>query len=254
MRDKEGQRHQDEPRKKEERLSAHCNIPNPLTVRVERSSGEGKRYAEEKEDRATQISMAQAQIRVGKVLNWITGAGTAVGLATLFFLYLSLRESRKALEVDQRAWISTFKVCGTVPGALSSSPEMCPDISSGSSPTGANAFYKNTGKTPALRFRVFTSWAPKEVQIPDSDADPAGLSDSYPILIVAPNAVENSAPHIPKGVVDGVNQGNSGGFVFGTIWYDDIFGKHHSIQFCAEIGPKFNFFPACSVHHDTDTN
>lgn len=143
------------------------------------------------------------------------------------------RDLRHNFMIDNRAWVMPFEYKRTT--------DFTKNV------VGANLFYKNTGKTPALDLQVFVGWATGDTLIPKRDIP----SDNSPKFALAPDGVGNSAPNIPTAVVKGVMNGNPGGFIFGTIWYKDVFGYAHWNQYCVGIGPHFDYFTACTVHNET---
>lgn len=170
---------------------------------------------------------SQGWISVLKVASMV--AGIAYALVTFY----QWRDLRHNFVVDSRAWVMPFEYKRTT------------DFSG--NVVGANLFYKNTGKTPALDLHIFVGWAPGDSLIPNRDVP----SDNSPKFALAPNGVGNSAPNIPTDVVKGVMNGNPGGFIFGTIWYKDVFGHAHWNQYCTGIGPHFDYFTACTIHKET---
>ena len=144
---------------------------------------------------------------------WLRLAIEVVGLLALVAYVIvagwTFSEIKRQNRLDKQAWVMPFEFKKT--------------INTTGDTTGANVFYKNTGKTPALNFHIFIGWAARDNLIPSGDE----RGTQEPTFAIAPDGVGNSAAVIPPEVIQSVLQGNPGGYIFGTIWYNDIFGGDH---------------------------
>ena len=131
-----------------------------------------------------------------------------------------LNEAQTARILSERAWLYetelTTGMLGTIPNGL----------------TWA-AHFKNTGQTPAINFQVMTYWAQNLKDIPDIDSQPTP-TNPYHGLLAPGESIFTPDTTIPADIVQKIKTGMTY-FIFGTIWYDDIFGKHHWSQFCDKI-------------------
>jgi hypothetical protein len=155
--------------------------------------------------------------------------------------YLQLIDTKKAFIVGERAWVAPVST------GLRSEPAK---VGSG---TIFVVPYTNTGKTLALHVR---SWI-NRTDIPHlqqiTDSDPIGTGGGYAIL--PPGSVDNTSTSgipITESDVKGIKRGAIHVFIYGTISYDDIFGKSHWTQFCFYPGPDLNSFGPCDRHNRTD--
>lgn len=113
--------------------------------------------------------------------------------------------------------------------------------------------YANYGQSPAVNVHVFRGDTVQDIAlVPEHDRE----EDSAPqrgtllprvpaLLEVVPTASDNLKTH----------QQGVGVYMFGTIWYDDVFGAHHWSQYCFEIkeDQKERFdTDACSKHNAID--
>jgi hypothetical protein len=87
------------------------DFPRVQVVRIEPSTEDNQRYANEQRDRTSQTGLSSK-------LNWITGVAAAISLLALAALFVSLSisrtqadTSRRELESSQRPWL-TLKVTG----------------------------------------------------------------------------------------------------------------------------------------------
>jgi hypothetical protein len=120
--------------------------------------------------------------------------------------------------------------------------------------------YKNTGKTPALNVFGVINFCAGTNQIPAFDKKPSFEENS----IMAPNGTGIlKTDDIPQMLVQGITQGNYVSFIYGTIWYDDVFGHHHWIQLCYSVSSysrnmsqtvKFSGMPIHNLCDDSPTN
>jgi len=183
----------------------------------------------------------QPRMRINEKVSVIfTGV---IALATVGYLVVTFCQwkaisranelARRELMLANRAWVYVFdfeKITNPAGEAL-----------------GIQVLYRNTGRTPALGLRATVGWTRKQALIPVQDNQNA----AGPKWTLPPNGKANTIPRLPPEVVRRVLNGNHGGFVYGTLWYEDVFGDTHWSQFCGEIGPRFEIFPACTIHQET---
>jgi hypothetical protein len=119
---------------------------------------------------------------------------------------------------DERAWLA----------AVSISQIVSQDKQNGI----FSILFKNTGKTPALNVQAVTSWTMNVATIPKYDGVPAPRINSG---ITAPEQNwEAQSATISAKIMSNISNGEPL-YLYGTVWYDDIFGNHHWTQFCAEV-------------------
>jgi hypothetical protein len=155
----------------------------------------------------------------------------AAGIFYAIVTYYQWRDLRRNFETDARAWVmaSEFKTAHHLEtGQI----------------VGVDVFYKNTGKTPSLNTRVSAAWIELDRRLPFSDVPTRWV----PALPLAPNGIGSTRAYIRPEVIKRLIAGETGGYVFGTIWYDDIFGRQHWNQYCVVIGTGVAPWGACSLH------
>ena len=127
-----------------------------------------------------------------------------------------LDEIRKDRTLDQRAWVAPFEM----------------EAEAGTIQTNTTFFilkFKNTGKTPALRFSEAHHYAYGVNSVPTNDPDIPPAS-----LMIAPDGVcwIRVGPISPEEIA-AIKSGYTVPLcVFGKFTYDDIFGNHHWTRFC----------------------
>ena len=139
-------------------------------------------------------------------------------IITTLIIYKQLQEMQKTRTDDERAWVLANGITS--------------NFTESNSGVVFYVSYKNTGKTPALRVQSVISWAISSDSIPKMDGIPDHPVNSG---LCAPDSVgkSQSAP-IPIQIMEDIINGKSI-YVYGTAWYDDIFGHHHWSQFCYEV-------------------
>jgi hypothetical protein len=111
-----------------------------------------------------------------------------------------------------------------------------------------DVIFKNTGRTPGIHVRGSLAGASSLDQIPKQDPDPGGNG-----TIVAPDSpyhLTTSTHPISDAVL--AAKWKSGVFLYGTLWYQDVFSRIHWIQFCDETHGDFTEFQPCPIHGDSD--
>lgn len=125
-------------------------------------------------------------------------------------------------KLDQRAWVTVF------------------DIQVEKTPSGKTYFkvlYKNTGKTPALEVNACIAYTSYFHEIPDFDKEPSNSSGQ-----MSPGGTFNTSTISKPLSVRDINRIKNGQiplYIFGTIWYKDIYDVHHWTQFCFSLLGSF---------------
>jgi len=158
--------------------------------------------------------------------------GGLVGLIVLIFQYCEaakttkilsgqLKEMQAARTLDERAWVLPTTYSG----------ETTADNNSG---CVFNFRYKNTGKTPGLNLEAVCYWTREIGLIPKRDGYPS-VTEHEGLCAPGEGGEIQSAVVPAKIMADISNTPNSPIYLFGTIWYDDVFGFHHWSQFCFKL-------------------
>jgi hypothetical protein len=114
-----------------------------------------------------------------------------------------------------------------------------------------SVLYKNTGKTPALKVASWIGTTDNVNAIPEFDPFPPADSNSG---LMAPDGVFNTSTMsnpFQATVMEEVRAGRPL-YVFGTIWYEDIYSKKHWTQFCYRVGTNLISFAPAAKHNRTD--
>gem|GEM_PF-6633587 len=149
-----------------------------------------------------------------------------------------LREMVSENLLSERAWVNVTEVKD--------------DFTNNIATARIIVFYKNTGKTPALHVHgtmgvtIFPDILRKrktdlfDTPHTDDTLAPEGVDNSsFPIAKIQQFWAEEIAKGIPF-------------YVYGTVWYDDIFGLHHWTQFCFVAGGGTHGFQATDFHNESD--
>jgi hypothetical protein len=178
------------------------------------------------------------------------------GVITAFFIGYQWKEMRKASGdaekqldemkrtriLDERAWVGAFHVI----------------VENGSKEPTDSQFrveFQNTGKTPALKVSahvlasnvVFVNW--ELIDREHAQMQTNWLANSG---LLAPNAIGSvTTDEIDMATEKAIEKGMPY-YVYGKIWYDDVFGEHHWSEFCYLITlPNFSALPV-SPHNTCD--
>ena len=152
----------------------------------------------------------------------------------------AVEASRAASRLDQRAWIGTEGYSAVINAGV---------------PANVTIAFRNTGKTPALQFRssVNTSPEPKGLY-PDFNR----LAEPKSKGVLPPNGVNTVSVSPTKGAklaqseYEKVRSGELVVFIYGTAWYEDIFGQPHWIHFCSYVGRDGTSVQICDTHNEVD--
>lgn len=145
-----------------------------------------------------------------------------------------LNEMKRARELDERAWVFVdIKDNGLIKQDTN---------------VVFQAIIKNTGKTPAKITGDVSHLAVSTNEIPKYDAIVSGISAML---------IPNSEHKLPSPTFPGfILEQNMTIYIYGTVWYDDIFGEHHWIQFCYSLteGGKYTIGQGFHVSCDDMEN
>jgi hypothetical protein len=194
----------------------------------------------------------------------------AVEVATLIllFVYTSLtfwqacttnsvaKTSQRQLELDQRPWVGLI-------GSNHISIEMVKGT-----PIKMHLEFQNVGKTPALDEISVNNFANRPVSYPMPDFGGYSKNDAGPPITLMPNAIAGAIITTDKpgksGIpvilsdadIDGFKTGKVQLFAYGSIWYNDTFGKPHRTDYCLQFLPPSGATPggvaACPTHNYAD--
>lgn len=186
-------------------------------------------------------------------IEWIKPRAELVGILVALFLAIfayrqmganmrqaeaadkQLREMQNAREMDERAWVSAY------------------DLEAKSDDQKSACFqilFKNTGKTPAINIRAVLSYNWSTNGIPETDQF---KGDTAKGSMLPPGTVGNiNTPVLPETEIAAIQQGRDF-YVYGTIWYDDVFGSHHWNQFCFQMWKTLRASVGTGFHNGCDT-
>jgi hypothetical protein len=210
----------------------------------------------------------ERQIRVNVILNWITLGTAIVGLYGLLILNETLKATQiaaKAAEsqvksteratriaedtfkhtvetfrLDQRAWVAPIEV-------------ITPILKVGASPT-FGFLISNTGKTPALRHRNIVVYRvlPKEQKFV---ADYPNIKSSSTSAILPGARMGISVPSeriVTQADIEELRTGAKILYVYGQLFYDDVFKQSHYTRFCVYLHTDLSSFQSCDTYNDAN--
>lgn len=163
------------------------------------------------------------------------------------------KESRELSRLDQRAWISAWKITGKL--------EL-------NKPMTVQIGMKNSGKTFARKVEsaINWQWADSEVAAPDfEEVERQFNSLSKSQLLMPPNGEYVTGLDVRHGEkfaqkdIDEILTGKKIVLVYGKIKYQDVFGCDHWTEFCTRYSavasePINDSFVFCESHNDADEN
>ena len=156
----------------------------------------------------------------------------------------SIETSIRQDQLDQRAWVGAKEFKG--------------EINVAPKPSSFHVIYVNTGKTPAQNVHsvVGVDWRPPglrpRITYSEADAGPSRLT-------AFPNTEVGGDNDITKFSMEQVQQIASGKlliYLFGTVWYDDVYGNGHRTDYCgvmnASAAATEKPFIGCGFHNTAD--
>jgi hypothetical protein len=156
-------------------------------------------------------------------------------------------QSRAALDAsiaasrsDQRAWIVLRGIEG---------------IPILDQPWPLKVYFANSGKTPAKHVRVDCHVTPAKIE---SEIDFSKVGAHARPTMIAPNDPTTYCPLNPltiakvnQDVLDFFSNKKAILFAYGSVTYEDIFGKEHWLTFCRSMEADGKAWDSCETHNDT---
>lgn len=173
--------------------------------------------------------------RVFKIVEFV---GIFAALAGIYVLWKQYDVMQKSFQIDERAWVAANK------GAIN-------NFGVNDNSVAFEIFFKNTGKSPAMNVVTVMGATIESNSIPRKDERPNGQAGG----LLAPDAEMSitTAEHpFDNRGIEAIKSGLPY-FIYGTVWYDDIFGNQHWSQFCwkVRISPSLGFEPT-AIHNSCD--
>jgi hypothetical protein len=150
---------------------------------------------------------------------------------------MQLEEMQRTRALDERAWVTPTQ----------SAVVISPIGDSGS--MSVQVQYKNTGKTPAIKAVCILGSSPNFGDIGKNEGYP---TNSFNFAMISPEEIDHTAlDSINKQTVEYIKGGNPY-YVFGIIWYDDIFRKRHWTTFSYVVGTNLVVSFPTAIHNSCD--
>ena len=157
----------------------------------------------------------------------------------------SIAAAREALRTEQRAWVG---VMGYGKVTLEVGKHFTVRVG-----------FKNSGKTPAIDVRTSVVIEPvMDNGLPDFNNLPKpksrGVLPPGEEVYAQSVVTEKSPTGLSERGVELIKSGRQTVYVFGTIWYADVFNVPHWTRFCNYLNPTTLAFDVCRQNNAVDTN
>lgn len=161
-----------------------------------------------------------------------------------------------ALVLDERPWVGTNN-------------HLSVQIVKGS-PIKIHLEIQNFGKSPAFNEASFNNVTDRPINVPMPKFVGYSRSDAGPTVTLMPNSIASVDINTAKPSdnygesavlkdidIQRLNSGQVQLFLYGSIWYDDTFGKSHRTDYCLQYIPSISNetgskFGACLAHNYAD--
>jgi hypothetical protein len=172
--------------------------------------------------------------------------GIIFAIAYAFITYCQWRDANRNFRLDERAWVAPIHACFEPAITTSLNTDGCGKENSEDTRMQFKVIYKNSGKTFALNSdsSINITTDQNQIQMPSEGTKFRGLFIQEAIGSVAYGPI----------TVDEINNfGYRAVYIYGKIWYDDIFKGRHWTEFCfIHRGPKGNTFVTCPQNNTCD--
>jgi hypothetical protein len=193
----------------------------------------------------------ERRARTSLLLQWLTFAAVVayalVSCGQWLLMQRTLAASQENFRTDERAWVAPLQACIEAPQArVLLSGEGCAAYT-GKGPAIFRVLYKNYGKTFAANVSTWiaTSSILSEMQTPKEDSRTRGQ--------LAPGEILGAATTPPIQSSALIELSPYPIYVYGELWYDDVFGYSHWTQFCyTHYSNEGNAFGPCPLGNTRD--
>jgi hypothetical protein len=171
-------------------------------------------------------------------------------IAYAIITYFQWRDAGHDFKIDQRAWVAPSQICQESPGVTPPSGSDCMERKPQDRSITYKVLFRNYGKTFATNIRSYIAFGRS---LERRSASPSA-KDLPPRGILAPNGLFNMSVPRPVATSELAKYGDETIYVTGKVWYDDIFGKQHWIEFCYSIPANEvrNAFASCDTNNGCD--
>jgi hypothetical protein len=226
------ERHQSQPNLHEGKPpSDHCKVswPSVYLVRIEPTTEDANRSADEKTYRNRQLTVA-------KFLNWITLLAAAVALFGLIYLRGQLTQMSNSNEISKEALVSVQRAFVVFSGAILGA-KVLDSTGRRAVRMRVNTPWLNSGSTPTKDALSQVNWVSLPGGLPDNFIyqDLANIPKSQ--FALGPKATGNTTLYVPIEFFEAARQGKTRLFFYGWLTYRDIFSGTplRLSEFCNEI-------------------
>jgi hypothetical protein len=146
----------------------------------------------------------------------------------------TLKFNEQSVRLDQRPWIGIDKF----------------NVVKNGDTLRFSAVIKNYGRTPALR--VVDDHDMKVLPIPQGEFQ---TSPRFMFGTLVPGGQFDltwERVSLEGALAHDIREGNKGVYVFGKVWYDDVWGSHHYFEFCQIMQKGGEGLNSCAHNHGTD--
>jgi hypothetical protein len=112
--------------------------------------------------------------------------------------------------------------------------------------------FKNSGQSPALEVHTVVKglWMPVGHKWPDTTYNQREAVGRLTLAPDTESAITGIHDAIPQADRDAIIAGNSRFFIYGSVWYRDIFRACHETAFCGVYDPKTKLVIACKDRNE----
>lgn len=164
-------------------------------------------------------------------IEWLSILNVVIAMIATYVAVRALQTTRETMMLDERAWVGLSKTDSFTLAA--------------DAPIQAQFVLANSGKSPALKItHLVRSRVLDAGQQFTPDYLPQAEQSAYVLQPGATMAVGIQSPAaVPKDSINGVTTGKLVLYIYGRIWYRDIFDRQHESTFCSMMKPR-NGVPA----------
>lgn len=186
----------------------------------------------------------KASVSLAAIALFVAGASAWIFESQLKEMRRTTEASTRALEIDERAWVSADSWGKVVfePGK-----DFQTEIT-----------FRNTGKSPAKNVQIWSHLRPiAKGDVPNFDVaeGPPGSQGLMPPKGEFHRPIFGAVTGrsgLSAGGFNSIASGAETVFVFGIVRYEDVFGFKHWATFCSRFEPLSRQFEICETHNEID--
>jgi hypothetical protein len=232
-------RAEDERSKATDEIAARCNVMFDPEQTLRACLAHELRAYEDKANTDKDLEAQQDMAFWAEALFWLTGLGLAISAFGLYFVWLSLRQTRQAITSDREVGHAQVRAYLTIDVKT---PVVRPDA------LPKHEFnIRNTGQSPAYQVAYIAGFDMLPNPLPPTMGHIGGIAPEQDMPRLSVAASESTigeafgTRELTRDDFAKLMEGSAALYMFARVFYEDVFRQKHETSFCGRL--NFELLP-----------